>query len=94
MHTKVLNVLGMRQVLFLRVVAVVLLPMVDLVLVLVVAMMAWAEPEVRQLDALGVGDGEFGVRDCTAAVYVKEREDLVDCCLFGVFVDVRSGPVE
>lgn len=70
------NVFRVRQVFFARILVVVFLPVVDFVLVLIIAVVAGAETEVGQGEAFGDADGVFGVGDCAAAVGVEEFEDF------------------
>lgn len=58
---EVLDILRVRQVLLASVLVVVFLPVVDLVLVLIVAVVAGAVAEIRQLEALGDTDGVLSV---------------------------------
>ena len=74
MLLEVLNVLGVRQVLELGVLAVVLLPVVDLVLVLVVAVVAGAGTHVGQRLAVVHELRPLGLADVAVAVGVEEVE--------------------
>jgi hypothetical protein len=82
MFAEMLDILRVRQVLLARILIMVLLPVVDLVLVLVVAVVAGAEAEIGQREALGDADGVLCERDHAVAVGVEELEDFVD----GVFL--------
>jgi len=75
--TEVLNIFRVRQVFLAGVLIVVFLPVVDFVLVLIVAVVAGAVAEVRQREALANADSVFRVRDGAAAVCVEELEDSV-----------------
>ena len=89
-----LDIFRVRQVFLAGVLVVVFLPVVDFVLVLIVAVVAGAETEVRQGQAFGDADGVFGVGDCAAAVGVEEVEDFVDRVVFLARVDGAGRFVE
>lgn len=72
MHAKMLNILGMRQILQRRIRPMELFEMVNLVLPLVVAVMSRPETEVREGDAGGCADNVFGEGDGAAFVFVEE----------------------
>jgi hypothetical protein len=86
---KMLDIFRVRQVFLARVLVVVFLPVVDLILVLVVAVVAGSETEVRQREPFGYADGVFRVRHGAAAVSVEELEDFVH----GVFFLLRGDVV-
>jgi hypothetical protein len=83
------NILRVRQVFLARVLVVVFLPVVNLVLVLIVAVVARSKAEIRQREAFGYADSVLCVRDGAAAVCVEELEDFVH----GVFFLLRGDVV-
>jgi hypothetical protein len=86
---EMLDVFRVRQVFLARVLVVVFLPVVDLVLVLIVAVMAGSKTKIRQREPFGYADGIFCVGDGAAAICIEELEDFVH----GVFFLLRGDVV-
>lgn len=94
MQLEMLNVLWMRKILLLDIIArVVLFPVMNLVLVLVVAVVSRPHAEIRQFNVLGVFGLEFGERDFAVLVHVEHVEDGLYDHLFLGFADAGRGGV-
>ena len=85
------DILRMNQVLLSRVLVVILLEMMDLILVLVIPVVAWPKPEIRQFNALVVAFDEFPQGDGVAVVLVVELDYLAYCFAFFELRDVVGG---
>src|SRR5215469_872128 len=71
MPFEVLNILRMNQILDFDIRPTVeLLPMVNLIFVLVVAMVSRPKPQIGQFHALGICNRELGVGDCITVVRI------------------------
>jgi hypothetical protein len=91
MLLKMLNILRMNQILFFRILIMILLPMMDLILILVVAVMSRSPAEIWEFDPLRASDGEFGEGNCARPVSVEEFDDFVDGFVFFLVGDVVGG---
>lgn len=96
MLRKMLNILGMDQILLLNIISrMILLPMMDLILVLIVAMVSGAHAKIRQAQAVVVPRRDELVF-CNGArfVGVEHGQHRLDDALFAEVGDVRRGGVE
>jgi hypothetical protein len=90
---EVLDILRVRQILLAGILVVVFLPVVNFVLVLIVAVVAGAVAEIRQFEALGDTDGVLCVGNGAAAIGVEELEDSVHGIVFRFRGDGAGGLV-
>jgi len=94
MLSKMLDVLRMVQILLLNIIpTMVLLPMMDLILILIIAMMSRSESKIRQLDAVVGALLPFMQRNDAVVVGVVKLEDGLDCGVFLLFGDGGGGGV-
>ena len=90
---EVLDILRVGQIFLASVLVVVFLPVVDFVLVLIVAVVAGAVAKVRQRETLGDTDGVLCVRYSAAAIRIEELEDSVHGIFFRFGGDGAGGLV-
>jgi hypothetical protein len=90
---EVLDILRVRQVFLASVFVVVLLPVVDFVLVLIVAVVARAVAEIGELEALGDTNRVLCVGNGAAAIRVEELEHSVHGIFFRFRGDGAGGLV-
>lgn len=94
MQLEMLNILWMRKILLLDIITrVVLLPVVNLILVLVIAVVSRTHAEVRQFDILRVFGLKFGQADFAVLVDVEHVEDSLYDHLLLRFADVCRGGI-
>jgi len=91
---KVLDILWMCQILFLRILAVEFLEVMNIVFVLIITMMAWAKAEIKKPEIMGVALEEFFAGDFTGVVLVEECKDVLEDLLDVGFVYVVVRVIE
>jgi hypothetical protein len=101
MFLEMRNILRVRQILFLGILSMELLKMVNLILVLVLAVMSWAQAEIGQAPPFVVMPQPLLLGDGARPLRIEEGEDVTDGVLFvhlgggvGVLVGVRVEAVE
>jgi hypothetical protein len=87
MHFEMLDILRMCEILQCRVVAMVLLEMVDFILVFVIAVVSGSPAEIRQCESSADANCVFGERDGAAPIAVEVRDDAINR---GVLVGFRD----